>query len=132
MALPIPAGRQRVDRHHLVASRHQRGNQQPTIQLDADHDLGRLAGVASDQPMQLGNPGHPIGTRRRPSTAPAWSSTHTSWWASAQPTPTKITRPPLLHHIGEPRRPAATYWSSALRHAIPPAVSLLTDQQGTL
>jgi hypothetical protein len=61
MAFPIAAGRQRVDRHHLVASRHQRPDQQPAIQLDADHDLGWLAGVVSDQPMQLGDAGDPIG-----------------------------------------------------------------------
>jgi hypothetical protein len=61
MAFPIAAGRQRVDRHHLVASRHQGPDQQPTIQLDADHDLGWLAGVVSDQPMQLGDAGEPIG-----------------------------------------------------------------------
>jgi hypothetical protein len=60
MALPIAAGLKRVDRHHLVAGRHQRRDQQPTIQLDADHHRLRLAGVVSDQRVQLGNPGHPI------------------------------------------------------------------------
>jgi hypothetical protein len=52
MTLPVAAGGQWVDRHHLVARRHQRRYQQPTIQLDADHDLLRLAGLVSDQPIE--------------------------------------------------------------------------------
>jgi hypothetical protein len=52
MALPVAAGLKWVDRHHLVASRHQRRYQQPTIQFDADHDLLRLAGLVSDQPIE--------------------------------------------------------------------------------
>ena len=52
MTLPVAAGGQWVDRHHLVARRHQRRYQQPTIQFDADHDLLRLAGLVSDQPIE--------------------------------------------------------------------------------
>ena len=98
MALPVAAGLKRVDRHHLVARRHQRPDQQPTVQLDADHDLGWLAGVVSDQPMQLGDPGdsirHPPAAQHRPGGV---QHAHLVW-ASAQSTPTKITWPPLPRH----------------------------------
>ena len=70
MAFPVAAGRKRVDRHHLVARRHQRSDQEPTVQLDADDHLRRLAGVGSDQRVQLGEAGDPIGhppaAERRP------------------------------------------------------------------
>jgi hypothetical protein len=61
MAFPVAAGRQRVDRHHLVARRHQRPDQQPTVQLDTDDHLRRLADVVGDQRVQLGEAGDPIG-----------------------------------------------------------------------
>jgi hypothetical protein len=60
MALAVAAGRQRVDRHHLVARRGQGADQEPTIQLDADDHLGRLGGMVSDQPMQRPDTGHPV------------------------------------------------------------------------
>jgi hypothetical protein len=109
MTLPIPAGGQWVDRHQLVASRHQRPDQQPTIQLDADHDLLRLAGVGSEQPMQLGQTGDPSGTLRRPSTtrpgpAPPPGGPRPS-------PPDKITRPPRSTPLASPRSPAATEWT---------------------
>jgi hypothetical protein len=124
MTLPIPAGGQWVDRH-------QRRDQQPTIQLDADHDFLRLAGVVSEQPMQLGQTGDPSGTLRRPSTTPAWSSTPTWWWAPAQ-SPRQDHPASSLHALGEPEESGSHRMDSAPRHPIPPAVSLLTDQQGTL
>ena len=66
MAFPVAAGLKRVDRYHLVASRHQRSDQQPTVQLDTDDHLRRLAGVVSDQRMQLREAGDPV---RHPPTA---------------------------------------------------------------
>jgi hypothetical protein len=60
VTFPIAGGLKRVDRHHLVAGRHQRPDQQPTIQLDTDDHLRRLAGVVSDQRVQLGHPGDPV------------------------------------------------------------------------
>ena len=110
MAFPVAAGRQRVDRDDLVASRDQRPHQQPTIQLHPNHHRRRLVGVVSDQCMELRDPGDPSGTRRRRSTTPAWSSTRTSWWASAQSTPTKInpTSSGCAHCGTSSRSPAAT------------------------
>jgi hypothetical protein len=61
MTFPVAAGGKRVARHHLVASRDQGTNQQPTIQLDAHHHLSRLGGVICDQRVQLGDAGDPIG-----------------------------------------------------------------------
>src|SRR5512144_913907 len=48
----------------------------------------------------------PSGTRCLASTTPASSSTHTSWWASAQSSPTKITclLSCLLEPGGDPQR----------------------------
>ena len=60
VALPIAAGRQRVHRHHLIADRHQRPDQQPPVSLDPDHHLGRVAGIAGDELVQSSHAHHPI------------------------------------------------------------------------
>jgi hypothetical protein len=64
MALPIAAGRQRVDPIDLVASSGQRADQQPPVGLDPDDDSGRLLSMVSDQLMQ---PGHALDPIRHPS-----------------------------------------------------------------
>lgn len=61
VALSIAAGRQRIDRDHLVAGRHQRPDQQASVGLDPDHHLGRVARIHRDELVQPGHPGHPIG-----------------------------------------------------------------------
>jgi hypothetical protein len=131
-ALPVAAGRQRIDRDHLVAGRHQCPHQQPPVGLDPDHHLGRVAGMAGDELVQPGHPGHPSAIRSRASTVPSAAITHTSWWRSAQSIPTNNTASSL---VSSPllawRETAATQWSSArARHVIPPAVCLLAWPAG--
>jgi hypothetical protein len=96
MALPIAAGRQRVDRDHLVASGDQRPDQQPPVGLDPDHHLGRVAGMAGDELVQPSHPSHPIGDPLAASTPPSAAIRHTSWWRSAQSIPTSNTASSLL------------------------------------
>jgi hypothetical protein len=60
VAFPIPAGRQRINRHHLIASHHQCPDQQPPVGLDPDHHLGRVAGMAGDELVQPSRTHHPI------------------------------------------------------------------------
>jgi hypothetical protein len=109
VALAVAAGLKRVDRHHLVARRDQRPNQQPTIQLDAHHHLGRLAGMVSDQRVQLGDPGDPIG---HPPTAKHHPGLvqHAHLVVGLGPVHAHKDQPSLLswHPIPSRRRPAAT------------------------
>jgi hypothetical protein len=61
VALPVAAGRQGVDRDHLVAGCDQGSHQQAPVGLDPDHHLGRVAGVASDELVQPGQARQSIG-----------------------------------------------------------------------
>jgi hypothetical protein len=58
--LSVAAGRQRVDRDHLVAGRDQRPYQQAPVGFDPDHHLGRVADVHGDQLVQPSHAHHPI------------------------------------------------------------------------
>ena len=79
MAAAITAHRMRVDRIDLVAGGQQRPHQQAPVGLDPDHHLGRVAGMAGDELVQPGHPGHPSAIRSRASTVPSAAITHTSW-----------------------------------------------------
>jgi hypothetical protein len=61
VALSIAAGRQRIDRHHLIASGDQRPDQQPrSVSIPTTTSAGSSAQEA-DELVQPGHPGHPIG-----------------------------------------------------------------------
>lgn len=78
-------------------------------------------------------PSTPSGSRRLPSVRPASSLMATSWWASAQSTPTKITRYLLLVDTDEPEETSGALMDQCSKHAIPPAVPvLLAGQRGTV
>lgn len=63
MPIPITIHRQRVQRHQLIARRHQRPNHQPPIGLDPDQHLRFVLVVphtATHQLMNLGEPRDPV------------------------------------------------------------------------
>ena len=91
VAVAVAGHRQRVDGVHLIARRGQRVHPQAPVGLDADHHLAGFVGVTRPTaraagrcpPIPRGVAGPPAARRPRPS---RW----TSWWASAQSSPTKI------------------------------------------
>jgi hypothetical protein len=133
VAFPVAAGGQGVDRHHLVAGRHQGPDQQPPVQLDADHHLGRLAGVVSDQRVQLGDASDPI---RYPPAAQhgAGLVEHADLVVGFGPVHADKQQPCLLSPtpppLASPRSSQRPNGSVLCWHPIPPAVRLLTSQQG--
>ncbi len=60
MAVPIARRRHRVDRVQLVAGRHQGGDEQTPVGLDADYHLGRILRVGADQLVEASNAVHPF------------------------------------------------------------------------
>jgi hypothetical protein len=79
MAVAVAADGQRVDRIHLVASRHQGADEQATVGLGPDHHLGRILHLGGQQLMHQPSPASPSGTRCRAATPPRPSITTTSW-----------------------------------------------------
>src|ERR1019366_413619 len=78
-------------------------------------------------------PSTPSSSRPPARRFPSSSSTNTSWWASAQSTPTKIINIAPLHRrsLPEPEGSSSFLMDQCSRHDIPPAVrGDLTDQQG--
>ena len=61
MPVPVARGRHRVHRVELVASRHQRGDEQAPVGLDADHHLGGVLDVRAHQLVEPGDAVHPLG-----------------------------------------------------------------------
>jgi hypothetical protein len=61
MPAPVVADDLGVDRIHLVASRHQRPDQQAPVGLDPHRHLRRILGLRGHQGMELPNPSQPIG-----------------------------------------------------------------------
>ena len=91
VALPIPAGRQRVDRHHLVASRNQCPDQQPrSVSIPTTTSAASQAWPAISS-CSRATPATPSAIRSATSTWPSVAITHTSWWRSAQSIPTSNT-----------------------------------------
>jgi len=70
VAVAVAVDRFRVDGVHLIAGGHQRGDQQPTVGLDADRHLLRVVGVVADQRVQPPDPldalGHPLASEHPP------------------------------------------------------------------
>ena len=60
MTVPISRRRHRVDRVELIAGRHQRGDEQTPVGLDADHHLGWLLDKRADQLVEPGDAVHPF------------------------------------------------------------------------
>src|ERR1700689_4158510 len=78
-------------------------------------------------------PSTPSGSRPPARRLPSSSWTNTSWWASAQSTPTKIIYLAPLHRrsLHEPEDSSSFLMDQCSRHDIPPAVrGDLTDRQG--
>src|ERR1700735_5552256 len=79
-------------------------------------------------------PSTPSGSRPPANRLPSSSWTCTSWWASAQSTPTKIICLSPLHRRSlslSPEDSSSFLMDQCSRHDIPPAVrGDLTDQQG--
>jgi len=61
VAVPVPRDRERVDRVDPVARREHRSDEQTTVDLDADHDLGRLPRVLGHHGVQPADSFHAIG-----------------------------------------------------------------------
>jgi hypothetical protein len=124
VSVAVTTGRQRVDRVDRVAGLQQSRDPQAAIGLDLDHDLARLSRVLSQQRMQLRDATSPSGSRCFASRAPCSSSTQTSWWASAQSSPTKITAPlpPPVDHPSESEKNLSDLMDQCSRHDIPPAI----------
>ena len=96
MPLAIAADLQRVERH-LVAGRHQRTHQQTPIGLGPCHAPAGSSWLANRRAAP-GQALDPIGDAGTGQHFLPGSSTHTSWWRSAQSIPTNSTGcdPPLL------------------------------------
>jgi hypothetical protein len=59
--VPIARRRHRVHRVELVAGRHQRGDEQSPVGLDADHHLDGIFDMCADQLVEPGDAIHPFG-----------------------------------------------------------------------
>ena len=87
-------------------------------------------------PHHLVEPGDALHTLGQPASGQSFAVLvldSTSWWASAQSTPTKIINLAPLHRrsLHEPEDSSSFLMDQCSRHDIPPAVrGDLTDQQG--
>jgi hypothetical protein len=61
VALAVASDGLGVDRVHLIAGRHQRGDPQPPIRFDAHHHLGRITRTTGHHRTQLGDPSDALG-----------------------------------------------------------------------
>ena len=61
MTVPVAVDRERVDGVHGVPCGDERTDQEPPVELDADHDLCRILGVCRNHLVQLRHPLDPIG-----------------------------------------------------------------------
>ena len=60
MPVSVARRRHRVHREHLIARRHQCGDEQPPVGLDPDHDLLGIVDMGADKVMEAGDALHPL------------------------------------------------------------------------